>query len=89
MKTYALLLIVIALASCADYVDPSQVASIEAVGFWHGLWHVFIMPIAWIVSLFDQSVAIYATYNNGGWYDWGFIAGVSAAFRSSISYNKN
>jgi hypothetical protein len=35
-----------------------------------------IAPFAFIWHFFDSSVAIYATYNNGGWYDFGFLIGV-------------
>lgn len=64
------------LCGCADTVTFAEASNIEPVGFWHGLWHGMIAPIAWIVSLFDDSVAIYAIYNNGGWYDFGFILGI-------------
>jgi hypothetical protein len=47
-----------------------------APGFFMGLWHGFIFPVAWIVSLFVPSVAIYAVPNNGGWYDFGYFLGI-------------
>jgi hypothetical protein len=48
----------------------------NAPGFFPGLWHGFIFPLAWIVSLFSDKVAIYAVPNNGGWYDFGFFLGI-------------
>ena len=45
-------------------------------GFLLGLWHGFIFPVAWLVSLFVPSVAIYAVPNNGGWYDFGYFLGI-------------
>ena len=45
-------------------------------GFLLGLWHGFIFPVAWIVSLFTDKVAIYAVPNNGGWYDFGYFLGI-------------
>jgi hypothetical protein len=48
-------------------------------GFWAGWWHGIIMPIAFIVSLFNPGVGIYETNNNGGWYNFGFIIGASAS----------
>ena len=48
----------------------------NAPGFWQGLWHGFIFPLAWIVSLFADKVAVYAVPNNGGWYDFGFFLGI-------------
>jgi hypothetical protein len=47
-----------------------------------------IVPISFFISLFSDTVVIYAKNNNGGWYDFGFVLGVgglssgsSAAFR--------
>jgi hypothetical protein len=62
------------LAGCArqaaDGVAP------EAPGFLLGVWHGFIFPVAWILSLFLDTVAIYAVPNNGGWYDFGYFVGI-------------
>lgn len=67
------------MSSCADEVAYDSVSSIDPVGFWYGFWHGLIVTIAWIVSLFNDDVAIYAAYNNGGWYDFGFILGIYAS----------
>jgi len=67
------------LSGCADQVSLNEAAAVREVGFWYGLWHGFIILIAWIISLFDKDVAIYAIYNNGGWYDFGFVLGVMSA----------
>ena len=48
----------------------------RAPGFLLGLWHGFIFPVAWVVSLFVPKVAIYAVPNNGGWYDFGYFLGI-------------
>ena len=48
----------------------------HAPGFLMGLWHGFIFPVAWIVSLFTDKVAIYAVPNDGGWYDFGYFLGI-------------
>ena len=47
-----------------------------APGFWLGVWHGFIFPVAVVVSLFMPDVALYAVPNNGGWYDFGFFVGI-------------
>lgn len=75
LKYVILLLLVVLLTGCADSVSFDQAASMKPVGFWYGLWHGWICPFAWIVSLFKSDVAIYAIYNNGGWYDFGFVLG--------------
>ena len=74
---------VLALTGCADFVSFSEASGIEPVGFWYGLWHGLILPFAWIGSLFSDNISIYAIYNNGGWYDFGFILGCGALCSSS------
>ena len=63
------------LAGCAATQAGDAVAP-GAPGFWLGLWHGFIFPIAWIVSLFADKVAVYAVPNSGGWYDFGYFVGI-------------
>jgi hypothetical protein len=63
------------LAACAARQASDAVAP-AAPGFLLGVWHGFIFPVAWIVSLFMQDVAIYAVPNNGGWYDFGYFVGI-------------
>jgi hypothetical protein len=48
----------------------------DAPGFLFGLWHGFIFPVAWAVSLFFDNVSVYAVPNNGGWYDFGYFLGI-------------
>ena len=64
-----------ALTACVATQQPQAVAP-QAPGFLLGLWHGFIFPVAWIVSLFTDKVAIYAVPNNGGWYDFGYFLGI-------------
>lgn len=65
------------ISSCADAVAIDECIKTESVGFWYGLWHGMIAPIAFIVSLFKSEFAMYAVYNNGGWYNFGFLLGIS------------
>ncbi len=65
------------LTGCADSMSFTEAADATPVGFLHGLWHGAILPVSWIVSLFSDTTAIYAIYNNGGWYDFGFIIGIT------------
>jgi hypothetical protein len=69
------LLPLLTLAACAAQQQSDAVAA-GAPGFWLGLWHGFIFPVAWIVSLFVPDVAIYAVPNSGGWYDFGYFVGI-------------
>ena len=63
------------LAACAA-TQASDAVTSTAPGFLLGLWHGFIFPVAWIVSLFTDKVAIYAVPNSGGWYDFGYFLGI-------------
>ena len=65
----------LALSACTATQQSGAVTS-TAPGFLLGLWHGFIFPVAWIVSLFADKVAIYAVPNNGGWYDFGYFLGI-------------
>lgn len=69
------LLSLFALSACAATEAPTAVDP-AAPGFLLGLWHGFIFPVAWLVSLFVPKVAIYAVPNNGGWYDFGYFLGI-------------
>ena len=63
------------LAACAATETPESVQP-DAPGFLLGVWHGFIFPVAWLISLFSDKVAIYAVPNNGGWYDFGYLIGI-------------
>jgi hypothetical protein len=67
------------LASCAAGANPAAGGS-DSAGFWLGLWQGFIAPIAFLVSLFNHHVGIYEVHNNGAWYDFGYIVGLTIFF---------
>ncbi|NQU32604.1 MAG: hypothetical protein HQ521_05160 [Bacteroidetes bacterium] len=73
-------LIALLLTSCAP---GNQEFVQQAAGFWMGLWHGFISFFTFIISLFNENVGIYEVNNNGGWYNFGFILGVSIFFGGS------
>jgi hypothetical protein len=68
--------VALTLSACAAGPNTAAVAGPDAPGFWLGLWHGVILPIAFVVSLFDNGVSIYEIHNNGGWYDLGFLLGI-------------
>jgi hypothetical protein len=75
MRTPLLVLALVpVLAACATQVSSAVVA--DTPGFLLGLWHGFIFPVAWVLSLFMPEVALYAVPNNGGWYDFGYFLGI-------------
>ena len=75
--------LLVGLAGCAATGNDLARGSSD-VGFWLGLWHGFISPVTFIVSLFNDNVGIYEVHNNGGWYDFGFMFGISFVFGSVL-----
>jgi len=72
---------VLLLAGCAPGPNNlAQVATPNPAGFWLGLWQGAISPITFLISLFNDQVNIYEVHNNGNWYNFGFMIGVSVAF---------
>jgi len=71
----ALCLSALVLSACAASQTDAAVHP-QGAGFRLGLWHGFILPVAWIFSLFYENVALYAVPNNGGWYDFGYFLGI-------------
>lgn len=89
MKPRAILLAValgMLLAACAPGVNP-QVGvphpDGDTAGFLMGLWHGFIAPVAFFISLFTGEVSVYEVHNNGNWYDFGFVVGAGIIFQGS------
>ena len=71
------------LVSCAagpNVLAHSAGADGRIAGFWLGLWHGFICPITFIISLFSDKVHFYEVHNNGGWYNFGFVLGACMIF---------
>ncbi|SMO77575.1 hypothetical protein [Gracilimonas mengyeensis] len=75
-----LLFIVILFSSCANVVPVEECLTGQTYGFWYGLLHGFIAPFSFIVSLFQDDVAVYAINNSGHWYDFGFLLGAMIIF---------
>lgn len=63
---------------CAESVSFAEAALKTPVGFWEGYWDGVTVLVSLFGSLFDDSIAIYAIYNNGAPYDWGFVMGISS-----------
>ncbi len=70
------LLVLPLLAGCARQTAQTVAQGADTPGFLLGLWHGFIFPVAWFLSLFMPEVAIYAVPNTGGWYDFGYFIGI-------------
>src|SRR4029453_13860199 len=73
----------LALAACAPGAnDVAATGSQELAGFWLGLWHGIIAPVTFVISLFNDNVKIYEVDNNGNWYNFGFVLGLSVVLGS-------
>jgi hypothetical protein len=87
LKVAAILLIAaFAFSSCAAGANPylgQPRGDSEPAGFFQGLWHGCIAVITFVISLFDSGVNVYEVHNAGGWYNFGFIIGLSVAFGGS------
>ena len=65
------------LSSCA--AGPNDAAGSGSAGFLLGLWHGFIVPVTFFISLFTDQVNVYEVANNGNWYDFGFVVGAASS----------
>lgn len=68
------------LAACAAGANPELATappgSDAPAGFWLGLWHGAIIPVTFVISLFNDNVSVYEVHNSGNWYDFGFVLGI-------------
>lgn len=83
---FMLSMVLIAITGCA--ARPNELVNVpddegEVAGFWQGLWHGFISPFTFLISLFSENLHIYEVHNNGGWYNFGFLFGASIIFGGS------
>ena len=75
-KAFILILSSLFLLSCA--AGNEQFTSVNQAGFFYGIWHGVISFMSLIIHIFNDSVVIYEVDNTGGWYDFGFLIGVTA-----------
>ena len=75
IKLYFLFSFILLLTSCTagdvHFTDQSP------AGFFYGFWHGVISFITLIIHIFNDGVMVYETNNTGGWYDFGFLLGVT------------
>ena len=75
MRIVLAVILLASLAACAH--QPPPLGFVDAPGFWHGIGHGLIAPIAFVVSIFGKA-RMYAFPNTGVWYDFGFLIGLAA-----------
>jgi len=74
-RLFAILAMTVVLAACVPTETPSAINPV-APGFFPGVWHGFIFPVSFILSLFTDNISVYAVPNNGHWYDFGYFVGI-------------
>lgn len=86
------LLLLNILAGCAPGANQSVGTASEhgaVAGFWLGLWHGFIAPFVFVISLFKSNLSIYEVHNNGLWYNFGYLFGVACFFGGKHTARRN
>ena len=74
-RAFTVIGLALILAACVAQQTNSVIRP-EAPGFFLGVWHGFIFPVAFLVSIFTDQIAVYAVPNNGVWYDAGYFVGI-------------
>jgi hypothetical protein len=75
------------LAGCApgpNSAEKTANAEGKTAGFLLGLWHGFISPVTFVISVFSKNVRFYEVHNNGTWYNFGFVLGAGLFLSGGI-----
>ena len=75
------------LAGCApgpNSAEKTANAEGKTAGFLLGLWHGFISPVTFVISVFSKNVRLYEVHNNGTWYNFGFVLGAGLFLSGGI-----
>jgi len=82
-----LLILMFVFSSCApgpNKLEKTPNKEGKIAGFLKGLWHGFIAPITFIISIFKKSVRFYEVHSNGFWYNFGFVLGAGLFLNGGI-----
>jgi len=66
---------ILIISSCA--AGDAKFTTLDPAGFFYGFWHGIISFISLIIHLFNENISVYEVNNTGGWYDFGFLLGVT------------
>ncbi len=80
----ALLLMAAACAPGPNSAEKTADTEGHTAGFFLGLWHGFISPVTFIISLFTKNVRLYEVHNNGTWSNFGFVLGAGLFLSGGI-----
>ena len=84
----AMVLALVTVLGCAP--GPNQLTDSpsedgKVAGFLQGLWHGFIAPFTFLISLFADNVRMYEVHNSGNWYNFGFLLGAMIIFSAPMN----
>ena len=75
--TYMLIFVLmLSMSACLAGPNPMEKKADnegKVAGFWTGLWHGFLAPVTFIISIFTCKVEFYEVHNSGFWYNFGFV----------------
>lgn len=83
----AIAVVLLAATGCApgpNAAEKTADAEGRTAGFFLGLWHGFISPVTFIISVFTKNVRLYEVHNNGTWYNFGFVLGAGLFLSGGI-----
>lgn len=89
---FAILITVLILSACTAGPNPMEKTTDsegKTAGFWRGLWHGLISPITFIISIFSCKIRFYEVFNNGNWYNFGFVLGAGLFLSGGILGKKS
>ena len=67
--------VLLLLSACVATQSPAAING-AGPGFLEGVWHGFIFPVSFPLSLFTDDISVYAVPNNGGFYNFGYFVGI-------------
>ena len=86
--TRLLVLVLLPLLLCSSCLATATSEGENPAGFFLGIWHGWIAPVALIARLFNPAYRIYEAYNTGWWYEFGFYIALVGGFGSLALFRR-
>jgi len=78
-KIFATSLVFLIPLSSFAFLQNSDFSLNEPAGFFWGVWHGLLAPYTLLVRWFIDGIQMYTVFNNGWFYDLGFLIGASGS----------